>query len=463
MSYEEDYRKPYKAICACGKGFLRYYEIHKSNDWGQERESMTPVELVCENCASKYHYEYTSRLDYLVPNGLSFPKDEPQMDRKYWYDEKEKLIEKYAFDEIEGIISDMTAPKHRYINDLENKSAISFAQDWWARTGKKSLSPMISYLRGVLQEYDSIKQSYDKKKPFWDKYKQECEAFSQRNIEVQKQSFKLSFSYDAEQDELERKARKNERVKYEEEHRYDDFTAQVSYDSSYKKDFTNLYWDSYYIKKCTDSKYLSLSKTIFGTQQVIIAKKYACVCHICGKETEVLSSDLKISYKDEIGYYPECSCSCHTVSSFEAKTMDILNQLGITYVREKSFEGLTGDSGRPLRVDFALYKDCDASGNPRIDLVIELQGPHHYKKGYYDEFGDYITDEDECDMPKSAGDNFERQLRYDEKKKEYCMQHGIKLECIKYTVSGDYERLEKKVIEILKKYGYRYWAEEYRD
>lgn len=460
MSYEEDYRKPYKATCACGRGFLRFYKIYMSNDWGQEKESTTSVELVCECCANKYHYEYVHGHDYLVPNGLTFPKDEPRLDRKYWYDEKEKLIEKYTVDDIEGIIGDMTAPKHRFIKDLENKSAVKFAEYWWSRTGKKSLPPMVSYLQGLMDEYDSIKRGYEQKKPFWDKYTQECEAFTQANIDIQNQSFRLTFSYDSEQDMMEQENKKREREKYEEEHRYDDFATKVHYDSSYKKDFTNLYWDSYFIKECIDSQHLSLSQPMFGTPQVTIAKKYACVCHICGKEAEVLSSNFKIAYNDEKGYYPECACSCHTVSSFEAKTMDILNQLGIAYIREKSFEDLTGDSGRMLRFDFALYKDCDDFQIPKIDLVIELQGPHHYKKGYYDEFGDYITDEDETDMPRSAGNSFERQLRYDEKKREYCLQHGINLECIKYTVSGDYERLEKKIIEILKKYGYQYYAEQ---
>lgn len=460
MSYEEDYRKPYKAACACGKGFLKYYKIFMSNDWGQEKESTTPVELVCECCADQYHYEYVHGHDYLVPNGLTFPKDELCLDRKHWYNEKEKLIEKYTVDDIKRIIEDMTAPKHRFIKDLENELAVNFAEYWWSRTRKKSLPPMVSYLKNLLIEYDSIKCDYEQKKPFWDKYVQDCEAYTRQSITIQEQSFKLEFSYDFEGETAERENRKKEHDKYVEEHQYDDYTAQVHYDSTFKKDFTNLYWDSYFIRECIDSQHLSISRPMFGTPQVTIAKKYACVCHICGKEVELLSSQFKVSYEDAVGYYPECVCSCHTVSSFEAKTMDILNQLGITYIREKSFEGLTGDSGRPLRFDFALYKDCDTFQIPQIDLIIELQGPHHYKKGYYDEFGDYITDEEEIDIPRNAGNNFERQLRYDEKKKKYCLQHGINLECIKYTVSGDYEHLEKKIIEILQKYGYQYYVEQ---
>ena len=136
--------------------------------------------------------------------------------------------------------------------------------------------------------------------------------------------------------------------------------------------------------------------------------------------------------------------------------MEILNNLGITYIREKSFENLVGDSGRNLRFDFGLYRNKKESGEPVIDLLIELQGPHHYKKGYYDEYGDFVID-DESSV--NTQERLERQQRYDNKKKEFCLRQGINLECIKYTVSGDYERLEKKLIGILSKYGYKYWDE----
>ncbi len=60
-------------------------------------------------------------------------------------------------------------------------------------------------------------------------------------------------------------------------------------------------------------------------------------------------------------------CSCLEVSSFEAKTMDILDQfLFGTYIREKSFDGLIGDSGRGLRFDFVLSKSADKDGNQSL-------------------------------------------------------------------------------------------------
>ena len=302
-----------------------------------------------------------------------------------------------------------------------------------------------------------MEDEYEYKKPHVDHYYEECDKKLTLQKEIEKQSISLSFYYDEEQDRIDKEQAQKEHEKYEEEHRYDDFQATVCYDQSFKKDLTNCYWDSYFIEKCTDQEYLSLDKPQYGPAKVIIAKKYLCKCTICGKRTEIVSSDFKISYEDERGYYPLACCDCHTVSSFEAKTMDILNQLGVKYIREYTFEDLKGDYGKLLRFDFALYKSYDESGAPIIDLLIELQGPHHYKRGYYDEFGDYITDNDNQKLYGSVENNFTRQCSYDERKKQYCEQHNINLECVKYTIANDYERLEKRIIKILKNYGYTYY------
>ena len=59
MSYEEDYREPYSSPCACGKGILRYYRVVESNDWGQQKEYNTAVEILCDYCKERFHYEHT--------------------------------------------------------------------------------------------------------------------------------------------------------------------------------------------------------------------------------------------------------------------------------------------------------------------------------------------------------------------------------------------------------------------
>lgn len=191
-----------------------------------------------------------------------------------------------------------------------------------------------------------------------------------------------------------------------------------------------------------------LNKPDYGDATIVIAQKYECVCKLCGKRTEIISSDLRIE-SDEFGYRPKVHCECHTVSSFEAKTMDILNSLGIKYVREVVFDDLCGKEGKALRFDLGIYKECEG-GNPSFDMLIELQGPHHYKEGYYDEDGVYV----ETNGNQRAEDRLKIQMEYDRMKEEYCRKHSICLKTIKYTSGNDYSKLKKSIIKALEKLGY---------
>ena len=126
-----------------------------------------------------------------------------------------------------------------------------------------------------------------------------------------------------------------EQEQYEEKHRYDDFEAVVHYDSSYKRDFSNQYWDSYFIKECIDPQHLSLDKSgVWKTYNNNCKKKYACVCQICGKEEDILSSNMKVLYDEDRGYYLAKCCSCHEISSFEAK-----NNGSVGSVRNYLYQG----------------------------------------------------------------------------------------------------------------------------
>ena len=53
----------------------------------------------------------------------------------------------------------------------------------------------------------------------------------------------------------------------------------------------------------------------------------------------------------------------------------------------------------------------------------------------------------------SAKARTEKQLRYDELKQKFCMEHEIALEQIKYTGSS-YEKLEDLITNLLVKYGF---------
>ena len=456
MSYEEDYRKPYSSPCACGKGILRYYRIVESNDWGQERESSTPVEILCDFCKSHYHYEKYPHFGkgLLVPNELSIPPEIPRLDYKQQYSTDEEFIGEHDKEDIEAMIADMTAPKHRFIKDLTYEPARRYAEEWALLYKKKSLDPMIDHLRCILSHYDELTASREKKKPYIEEHRKQTAERGRAARKVEEQSFRPLFKYDSDQDKLDHERARKEQNEYKETHKYDSFDARVTYHDSCRVDSTGCYWDSLHILECVDPQYLVLDKPQYGSANITIVKKYRCKCTICGKETEALSSQFEIRFDvDSNRFYPALQCDCHTVSSFEAKAMDILNGLGISYEREVSFDGLAGDYGHSLRFDFALFSpdSCDSDGNREIRLLLELQGPHHYKQGKYDEYGDFIEDKENASL--SAKARSEKQIRYDGLKQQYCADHGIALEQIKYTGSS-YDKLEERITGILKKYGF---------
>ena len=93
MSYEEYRREPYTSVCACGKGYLRRYRVMESNDWGQEQEYNTEIEILCDYCKEHYHYEHNGMGEgFLVPNGLSIPEPIPPLNYKDNYSADEEFI-----------------------------------------------------------------------------------------------------------------------------------------------------------------------------------------------------------------------------------------------------------------------------------------------------------------------------------------------------------------------------------
>lgn len=105
----------------------------------------------------------------------------------------------------------------------------------------------------------------------------------------------------------------------------------------------------------------------------------------------------------------------------EMKIHEILEQSGLKYKMEYSFEGLTSSNGKPLRFDFAIFDD---DGN--LDFVIEYQGKQHYEPSA--KFG--------------GKRGFYQQQFNDNKKRRFCALNDIKLIEIPYTeenlISYDY-------------------------
>ena len=58
----------------------------------------------------------------------------------------------------------------------------------------------------------------------------------------------------------------------------------------------------------------------------------------------------------------------------EMKIHEILEESGLNYKMEYSFNDLKSTSGKPLRFDFVIFDD-----DGFIDFIIEYQGKQHYE------------------------------------------------------------------------------------
>lgn len=133
-------------------------------------------------------------------------------------------------------------------------------------------------------------------------------------------------------------------------------------------------------------------------------KKIHLICNKCKSEyLNTLTRDLKRCPL----CYPEDWASAK-ISKGERSVMRFLEKENLPVAFQKTFEGLIGTS-HPLRFDFYL---------PTLNTCIEYQGRQHYFS--------YSNSEKE----KEA---FRLRKEYDNKKREYCKEKGIRLIEIKYS------------------------------
>lgn len=109
----------------------------------------------------------------------------------------------------------------------------------------------------------------------------------------------------------------------------------------------------------------------------------------------------------------------------EIKIQEILQEAGLRFTMEQSFEGLNSSNGRALRFDFCVFDD---EGN--VDFLVEYQGKQHYepsakfggKKGFY------------------------QQQYNDNKKRRFCQMNNFTLVEIPYTEENliDYDYIMTK-------------------
>jgi hypothetical protein len=110
---------------------------------------------------------------------------------------------------------------------------------------------------------------------------------------------------------------------------------------------------------------------------------------------------------------------CHT-SKGELLTEKHLNDNGIVYIKQMTFDGCRGTRGYKLRFDFYL---------PNYNILIEIDGIQHYTYGQNFN-GHKITKEE-----------FERTKRNDEIKTRYAFDNKIKMVRIPYRNKKDYNNI----------------------
>ncbi len=124
----------------------------------------------------------------------------------------------------------------------------------------------------------------------------------------------------------------------------------------------------------------------------------------------------------------ECP-TCAKASKGERKVKAVLDELGVTYKQQESFEDLKDK--HPLRFDFTIYQ------NDKLIAVIEFNGIQHYK-------------------PRSVfgGEKaFQMQKKHDLMKVQYCVDHGLYLLQIPYkTCECDTEEYVKRLFKNLGTY-----------
>lgn len=144
-------------------------------------------------------------------------------------------------------------------------------------------------------------------------------------------------------------------------------------------------------------------------------------CPFCGNEYTA-----SINHRTSGG--TECPI-CAKASKGERKVKAVLDELGVTYKQQESFEDLKDK--QPLRFDFTIYQD------DKLIAVIEFDGIQHYKP-----------------ISVFGGEKaFQMQKKHDLMKVKYCVDHGLFLLQIPYkTCECDTEEYVRRLFKNLDTY-----------
>ena len=155
--------------------------------------------------------------------------------------------------------------------------------------------------------------------------------------------------------------------------------------------------NTYDMSNYEDDNIKVLSRDGSDEQQIAMWK---CLCKNCGNIFSTRGSSIRA------GYTKSCGC---VHSENEKNIIKILSDNNIEFATQYTFSDLKGLNGRPLRFDFAIFKD------KKLSHLIEYQGKQHFIKS-----------------EGSWGKEFETLQKHDILKKEYCIKNNIRLICINY-------------------------------
>ena len=166
---------------------------------------------------------------------------------------------------------------------------------------------------------------------------------------------------------------------------------------------------------------IDLTGEIFGKWKVLKKSEinkdkqniyWICEC-ICGNKQNISTSNL-LNNKT-------FSCGCCKKSKGEIVIKSILEELKIDFIEQYVFNDLKSYKGYNLYFDFYI---------PKLNIIIEYQGQQHYiPTGYL-----------------GGQERFDRQIKNDNIKREYCKNKNIKLIEIPYT---DYNKINKEYLKEL--------------
>lgn len=124
-----------------------------------------------------------------------------------------------------------------------------------------------------------------------------------------------------------------------------------------------------------------------------------------------------------------CPICTRSISAGELKVKEILDELSITYVRQKTFPDLYGYY-RLLSYDFYL---------PSYNAIIEYDGGFHFKPVTYK--SNELTEDE-------LNEIFLKTIEYDLKKNQYAERNKIHLLRIPFTINS-YNKIKKEILEFI--------------